>query len=97
MPESLTFAALLTAAGAGIAAGVIVALVELLKGVVGNPLAGRGHQLAFGLSGALYAVAAIATGTDTLDEALVVFLAWLTSATAAVGTYTTLRRVQGQT
>ena len=91
MPD-ITFASLLSAAGAGIAAGVIVALVELLKGVVGAPLEGRGAQLAFGLSALLYVVTGVATGVDTFDAGLVVVLAWLTASTAAVGTYTTLRR-----
>ena len=96
MPESLTFASLLTAAGAGIAAGIVTASVELLKAVVGAPLAGRGHQVAFALSGGLYLLASVATGVDSLDEALVVFVAFLTSATAAVGVHATLRSVRGQ-
>ncbi len=93
--EGITFASLLTAAGAGVAAGIVTAAVELIKSVVGAPLEGRGHQVAFGLSGVLYVLTAIATGVDSLDEALVVFIAWLTSATAAVGVYSTLRTVRG--
>jgi hypothetical protein len=94
MPEDISFAALLTAAGAGIAGAIVTTATELLKSVVGEPLSGRAHQVAFLLSGVLYAIAGVAVGVDTLDEALVVFLAWLTCATAAVGVYATLRTVR---
>ena len=94
MPTDITFASLLTAAGAGIAAGIITALTELLKGVFAGPLTGRAHMVAFGLSALLYVVAGFATSVDTLDEGLVVFLAWLTCATASVGVYATIRTVR---
>jgi mevalonate kinase len=87
--EDITFAALLTAAGAGIAAAITTSVVELLKRVFDPPVSGA--LLAFAASAALYVLAGIATGADTLDEALVVFLAWLTCATAAVGIHSTIR------
>ena len=94
MPDGLTFAALLTAAGAGIAGGIITALTELLKSVFAS-LGGRAHQVAFVLSGVLYLIAGIATGVATFDAGLNVFLAWLTCATASVGVYATIRTVRG--
>lgn len=77
--DAITFAVLLTAAGAGIAAGIITTLVELLKSVF-PVLAERvsGAALAFFLSAILFVLAGIATSVTTLDQALVVFLAWLT-------------------
>lgn len=89
----ITFASLLTAAGAGIAAGIIVAVVQLLKAVATDLLEGRGAQVAFALSAVLYVLVGIATAVATLDAGLVVFVAWLTCATSAVGTYTTIQRV----
>jgi hypothetical protein len=41
-------------------------------------------------SAALYLLAGLATGVDSLDEGLVVFVAWLTCATSAVGVYSTI-------
>ena len=90
--EDITFAALLTAAGAGVAAGVITALVELLK-VVAAPVVAKvsGAGVAFIASAILYVLAGIATGANTLDKGLVVFIAWLTCATAAVGIHASIR------
>lgn len=90
--DGITFAALLTAAGTAIAAAIVTALVELLKRTFGE-LPGTGAAWAFGLSAALYLLAAIATGVGTLDAALAVFLAWLACATAAVGIHSTARTV----
>ena len=90
----LSFASLLTAAGAGISAGLVTTLIELLK-VAWAP--GRvpisGAALAFGLSAALYLLAGVATGVDSLDKGLVVFVAWLTCATSAVGVHSTISHV----
>lgn len=89
MPE-ITFASLLTAAGAGIAAGLVTGLVSLIKTALSNtPIGPRldGMLMAFGLSAVLYLLAGIATSVSTLDAGLGVFLAWLTCATAAVGVH----------
>lgn len=90
--EDITFAALLTAAGTGIAAGIITALVELLK-VVAGPVVTKlsGAGVAFIASAILYVLAGIATGVNTLDGALVIFVAWLTCATSAVGIHASIR------
>jgi hypothetical protein len=95
-PDSITFAVLLTAAGTGIAAGIITAVVQLLKAVIA-PLVDRmtGAGVAFVLSAVLYLLAAFAVGVDSLDEGLVVFVAWLTCATAAVGIYATVKTTRG--
>lgn len=94
--DSLTFAALMNAAGAGIAAVVVTTLVQLIKSVF--PVIDAkisGAALAFIFSAVLYIIAGFAVGVGTLDAALNVFLAWLTCAVAAVGTYATVKHVQG--
>ncbi len=48
---------------------------------------------AFGLSAALSLLAGLATGVDALHEGLVVFVAWLTCATSAVGVRSTITHV----
>jgi hypothetical protein len=85
--DGLTFAALLTAAGAGIAAGIVTSVVSLIKTSVPVVKEMDGAGLAFALSGVLYVLAAVATNVSSLDGALGVFLAWLTCATAAVGVH----------
>lgn len=87
-PSTITFAFLLTAAGVGIAGGIITGLVALVF-VAFPPLALRvtGASLAFVLSAILFIFAGIAVHVDSLDAALVVFVAWLTCATAAVGVH----------
>lgn len=88
IPDSITFAVLLTAAGTGIAAGIITALVALVERVFPNLVARlTGATVAFVLSAILYVLAGIAVGVSTLDAGLVVFVAWLTCATAAVGVH----------
>ena len=92
--SDLSFASLLTAAGAGVAAGLMTTLVELLKTAWGrDALPASGAALAFGLSAALYLLAGNATGVDSLDEGLVVFVAWLTCATSAVGVHATITHI----
>jgi hypothetical protein len=92
--NDLNFATLLTAAGAGIAAGLVTTLVELAKTVWGKEtMPVSGAALAFGLSAVLYLLAGIATGVDSLDASLVVFVAWLTCATSAVGVHSTITHV----
>ncbi len=90
-PGTITFAVLLTAAGAGVAAAIITSLVELVKRVA-PAVAARlsGGALAFIFSAVLFILAGIAVGADSLDEGLVVFLAWLACATSAVGIHSTL-------
>jgi hypothetical protein len=87
-PDNLTFAILLTAAGAGVAATIITGLVALILRTF-PAVAARvtGASLAFIASAVLFLLAGIAVGVDTLDEGLVVFVAWLTCATAAVGVH----------
>lgn len=91
-PTAVTFPILLTAAGTGIAAGIVTGLVQLLKTAF-PALDARfsGASMAFVLSAALYIVAGFAVGVSTLDAALVVFLAWLTCGAAAVGVYSTIK------
>jgi len=94
--DDITFASLLTAAGAGVAAALVTSTVELLKRVIGDALAGQGARLAFALSAGLYLLAAIATEAWPVpDELLVVFVAWLTCASAAVGIHRTVERAVG--
>ena len=86
IPTSITFAVLLTAAGTGIAAGIITTLVAIIARVMPTIYARiSGALLAFVLSAVLYVLAAIAVGVNDLDQSLVVFVAWLTCATAAIG------------
>ena len=87
-PSVITFAFLLTAAGVGIAAGIITAVVALLlKTFPSIRTHVTGAALAFALSGILFILAGVSVGADSLDEGLVVFVAWLTCATAAVGVH----------
>jgi len=93
--ESITFASLLDAAGAGVAAVIITSLVQVLKAVLPAVMERVGGALAaFAGSAVLYFLAGIATGVSTFDAGLNVFLSWLTCATAAVGTYSTIRYAQ---
>lgn len=93
--DGVTFESLLTASGTVIAGAVITALVELLKRVVGT-LPGTGALWAFILSAVLYVLAAIATGVGDLNGALTVFLAWLATATSAVGIHSAARTATNQ-
>ena len=90
--DGITFSALLTAAGAGIAAGIVTSVVSLVKTALPIAVDWNGAALAFGASAVLYVLAAFATGVNTLDGALGVFLAWLTCSTAAVGLHKTIVR-----
>jgi hypothetical protein len=53
--------------------------------------------MAFVLSAALYVLVGVATNVQTLNAGLVVFVSWLTCATAAVGAYSTVLHVAGRT
>lgn len=94
---TVTFASLLTATGAGVAAVIITTLVQLVKTVV-PAIDARvsGASLAFLFSAVLYLLAGIATGVGTLDAGLTVFVSWLTCAVAAVGAYATMQHVNAQ-
>jgi hypothetical protein len=90
-----TFESLITPGGVVIAAGIVTALVQLLK--VSFPILDAkisGATLAFGLSAILYTVTALAlasTGVITSpDGSLAVFMAWLSAATSAVGIKSTI-------
>ena len=87
--HTMTFADLLTAAGAGIAATVVTLAVEVIKtGLAKTPIgAWDGVMMAFILSAVLYVLAGVATGVATLDAGLTIFIAWLTCASAAVGVH----------
>jgi hypothetical protein len=92
--SAISFASLLTAAGAGVAAGLITSLVEVVKTVWGREsMPVSGAALAFALSAVLYLLAGIATGVASLDAGLAVFVAWLTCATSAVGVHSTITHV----
>jgi predicted membrane protein len=85
----VTFADLLTAAGAGIAATIVTLAVDVIKaGLAKTPIGSwDGVMMAFVLSAVLYVLAGIATSVSTLDAGLAVFIAWLTCASAAVGVH----------
>jgi hypothetical protein len=85
--DPITFAVLLTAAGAGIAAGLVTSAVSLIKTAIPLAKEWNGALMAFVISGALYVLAGVSTGVGTLDAGLNVAIAWLTCATAAVGIY----------
>jgi hypothetical protein len=86
--DNVTFAALLTAAGAGIAAGIVTGFVSLIRTALPIVAQWNGAAQAFVVSAVLYIIAGIATNVGTFDAGLNVFLAWLTCATAAVGIHT---------
>jgi len=89
MPE-LTFAALLTAAGAGIAAVIVTTFISLVKTAISAIANWDGALMAFVLTAILYVFAGIAVGVPSLDAGLNIFIAWLTCATAAVGVHKTI-------
>lgn len=95
---NITFASLLTPEGIVIAGGIITTLVELIKRVfpaIDEKVSGA--LLAFVLSAILYVLAAVATSVTDLDAGLVVFMAWLATATAAIGINSTVTHVQSNT
>lgn len=81
-----TFSDFLTPAGIIVAAGVVTAFVELLKGVfpaIDERVSGA--LLAFIVTGLLYVFTALAVPPASPDGWLTVFLAWLACATSSVG------------
>lgn len=93
LPDSLTFEAFLTAAGAGVAAAIITSLVTLIQRAMPDVFNRvTGAALAFMLSAILYVLTGIAVGVDSLNDGLIVFVAWLTCSTAAVGVHQVVAR-----
>ena len=92
-----TFASFLDPTGLIVAAGIITALVQLLKAVF-PALDARvsGAVMAFTFSAVLYVLTAVSVGVPTLDAGLVIFAAWLACATSAVGAYATITHVATQ-
>lgn len=86
MEVDITFASLLTPGGVVVAAGAVTVFVQLVKTTF-PPLDARvsGALMAFGLSAVVYVLAALSTNVATMDAGLVVFMAWLSCATSAVG------------
>lgn len=90
----LTFAQLLTPEGVVAAAAVVTALVALIKytfPVIDAKVSGA--LMAFAISAVFYVLCAFSVGVGTLDAGLVVFLAWLSCATSAVGIHSTAQHV----
>lgn len=89
--DPISFATLLTPPGVVVAAGLTTAFVELIKRVF-PAIDARvsGALLAFVFDALLYILAALATGVADLDAGLLVFMAWLSCATSAVGISSTI-------
>lgn len=85
--DSTTFAAFLTAAGAGIAATIVTTFISVIKTALPPVADWNGALMAFVLTAILYTLTGYATGVATLDVGLNVFIAWLTCATTAVGVH----------
>lgn len=93
-----TFADFLTPAGIIVAAGIVTALVELIKGVfpaVDERVSGA--LLAFTITGLLYVFTALAVPPPDPNGFLTLFLAWLACATSAVGIKSATAHVQAVT
>lgn len=80
--DNITLASLLTAAGAGIAGGIVTLFVDVLKVPFPNI---NGLITTFIASLVLYVAVFIDSGVLTLGFAFIVFLSWLTCAAAAFG------------
>ena len=91
----MTFAQLLEPQGIAAFAAVATTLVALIKYVF--PVIDArvsGALMAFVITAIGYALCAIAVQVATLDHGLLVFVSWLTCATAAVGVNSTVSHVQ---
>jgi len=89
---SPTFASFISPEGIIVAAGLITALVQLIKTVlplVDEKVSGAG--MAFAASTLLYIITAMVLGIASPDAALTIVASWLACATAAVGTYSTVK------
>ena len=88
--DGLTWAALLTAAGAVTAATIITLFIDVLKAAFPFVQNWNGMTMAFVLSAILYIAAALFVGISTPDVILGDILAWLSCAAAAVGVHTAI-------
>ena len=89
---NLTFESLLTPEGVVAAAALTTALVALIRNVF--PVIDArvsGALMAFVFTGILYALAAFSVQVPTLDAGLLVFMAWVSCATSAVGIHSTVQ------
>ena len=96
--EDLTFAVVLTAAGATASAALITGLIAMGKRIVGiGPWinAEREPTIAFVLSAVLVAVAVATVGVITPASLFAAFLAWFGVAQIAMGVHDTVRSVTG--
>jgi hypothetical protein len=92
--EDLTFAIVLTAAGATASAALITGLIAILKQlvVVGPWInADREPTIAFALSAVLVAVAVVSVGVFTAAALFAAFLAWFGIAPIAMGVHDTVK------
>jgi hypothetical protein len=92
--EDLTFAVVLTAAGATASAALITGMIAILKQlVVIGPWIGADREptLAFVLSAVLVTVAVISVGVFTPPALFAAFLAWFGIAQIAMGVHDTVK------
>jgi len=92
--EDLTFAVVLTAAGATASAALITGLIAILKQlvVIGPWIqADREPTIAFVLSAVLVTVAVVSVGAFTPAALFAAFLAWFGIAQIAMGVHDTLK------
>jgi hypothetical protein len=92
--EDLTFAVVLTAAGATASAAIITGTIAILKQVVviGPWIqADREPTVAFALSAVLVSAAVISVGTLTPEGLFAAFLAWFGIAQIAMGVHDTVK------
>ena len=92
--EDLTFAVVLTAAGATASAALITCLIAITKQlvVVGPWIdAAREPTVAFVLSAGLVIVAVVSVGTFTAEALFAAFLAWFGIAQIAMGVHDTVK------
>jgi hypothetical protein len=92
--EDLTFAVVLTAAGATASAALITGLIAIAKQlvVVGPWIdAAREPTVAFVLSAGLVIVAVVSVGTFTAEALFAAFLAWFGIAQIAMGVHDTVK------
>jgi hypothetical protein len=91
--EDLTFAVVLTAAGATASAALITGLIAITKQLVVGPWidAAREPTVAFVLSAALVAVAVVSVSVFTPAALFAAFLAWFGIAQIAMGVHDTVK------
>jgi hypothetical protein len=92
--EELTFAVVLTAAGATASAALITGVIAILKRLLAiGPWidAAREPTVAFVLSAVLVIVAVVSVGTFSAEALLAAFLAWFGIAQIAMGVHDTVK------